>query len=99
MTLDICDAGTCSQGRPRNTAVYGPNDHSEVGGMIDEGTTCRLLADCLKTMKGWSDANPAHQPIFVQIEPKDAFDEATDLALDVPEDAHCRRRREPSSPA
>ena len=52
-----------------------------LGGMIDEGTTCRLLADCLKTMKGWSDANPAHQPIFVQIEPKDelTMDEAEAL--------------------
>lgn len=52
-----------------------------LGGTIDEGTTCRLLVDCMKTMKGWSDANPAHQPIFVQIEPKDEFtmDEAEDL--------------------
>ncbi len=52
-----------------------------LGGMIDEGTTCRLLVDCLKTMKGWSDQNPAHQPLFVQIEPKDdvTMDEAEEL--------------------
>ena len=40
--------------------------------LIDEGTTCRLLTDCLKAMKTWSDRNPAHHPIFVQIEPKDS---------------------------
>jgi hypothetical protein len=41
-------------------------------GLIDEGTTCRVFVDCLKVVKGWSDENPAHQPIFIQIEPKDA---------------------------
>lgn len=52
-----------------------------LGGMIDEGTTCRLLTDCMKTTKAWSDQNPAHQPIFIQIEPKDepTPDEAEDL--------------------
>ena len=40
-------------------------------GTIDEGTTCRLFTDCLKVVKAWSDENPAHLPIFVQIEPKD----------------------------
>ena len=52
-----------------------------LGGMIDEGTTCRVFVDCMKAVKGWSDENPAHQPIFIQIEPKDAptMDEAEDL--------------------
>jgi Phosphoinositide phospholipase C, Ca2+-dependent len=52
-----------------------------LGGMIDEGTTCRVFVDCLKAVKGWSDENPAHQPIFIQIEPKDdpTADEAEDL--------------------
>lgn len=46
-------------------------------GVLDEQTTCRRFSDCLASMKAWSDAFPAHHPIFVQIEPKDAFDEAT----------------------
>jgi len=40
---------------------------------LDEKTTCRRFTDCLSAMKAWSDAFPAHHPIFVQIEPKDAF--------------------------
>ena len=50
-------------------------------GTIDEGTTCRLFTDCLKVVKGWSDENPAHMPIFIQVEPKDdpLADEAEDL--------------------
>lgn len=52
-----------------------------LGGMIDEGTTCRVFTDCLKVVKGWSDKNPAHHPIFIQIEPKDepTADEAEGL--------------------
>src|SRR5688572_23467590 len=42
--------------------------------LLDEKTTCRLLTDCLKVMKAWSDAHPAHHTIFIQIEPKDGFD-------------------------
>ena len=50
-------------------------------GTFDEGTTCRLFADCLKVIKAWSDENPAHLPIFIQIEPKDSplESEAEDL--------------------
>lgn len=40
--------------------------------LVDEGTSCRLFTDCLKVMKKWSDAHPAHHPIFIQIEPKDS---------------------------
>ena len=39
--------------------------------IFDKGTTCPTLVECLTTMKGWSDKNPAHQPLFVQIELKD----------------------------
>jgi hypothetical protein len=39
--------------------------------LIDEGTTCRKFVDCLKAVKTWSDANPAHEPLFIEIEPKD----------------------------
>ncbi|MFT3764552.1 MAG: Ca2+-dependent phosphoinositide-specific phospholipase C [Minicystis sp.] len=40
--------------------------------LVDEGTSCRLFTDCLKTIKAWSDKNPAHEPLFIQIEPKDS---------------------------
>jgi hypothetical protein len=47
---------------------------------FDEGTTCSTLVECLSVMKVWSDANPAHHPIFIQIELKDgtSADQAED---------------------
>ena len=42
--------------------------------LVDEGTTCRVFVDCLKEIRTWSDAHPAHEPLFLQIEPKDAPD-------------------------
>lgn len=42
----------------------------------DSGSTCPRFTDCLKKLKGWSDAHPKHQPLFVQLEAKDAFDAA-----------------------
>jgi hypothetical protein len=44
--------------------------------LLDDGTTCALLVDCLEELRAWSDAHPAHHPLFVLIEPKDGFDEA-----------------------
>ncbi len=44
---------------------------------LDEETTCATLLECLATIRTWSDANVNHHPIFVQIEPKDFYDEAT----------------------
>lgn len=38
---------------------------------VDSGTTCPTFADCLTTLLGWSDANPGHHILFLQIEPKD----------------------------
>lgn len=38
---------------------------------LDEGTRCRLLTDCLREIKDWSDAHPAHQLLFIHLEPKD----------------------------
>jgi hypothetical protein len=38
--------------------------------LVDEGTVCDLLVDCLADIKGWSDYNPGHHPLFIQIEPK-----------------------------
>jgi len=43
---------------------------------VDEETTCALLTDCLRDMKRWSDANPAHHPIVAMLELKDGFDAA-----------------------
>jgi len=39
--------------------------------LLDEGTRCRLLTDCLRTIKTWSDAHPAHHLVFIHLEPKD----------------------------
>lgn len=46
--------------------------------LIDEGTTCRKFVDCLKAVKTWSDAHPAHQPLFIEVEPKDSPATTTD---------------------
>ena len=40
---------------------------------FDEGTRCREFTGCLQTLREWSDANPGHAAIFVQIEPKDIY--------------------------
>jgi len=40
--------------------------------MLDEGTTCELLPECLALLKTWSDAHPGHHTLFLQIESKDA---------------------------
>ena len=38
---------------------------------IDFRSTCRMLLDCLQTIKTWSDANPLHHPIVIQFELKE----------------------------
>src|SRR5437762_1370017 len=38
--------------------------------LVDEGTTCRAFRDCLLALRRWSDANPRHLPLYIQIEPK-----------------------------
>ncbi len=38
--------------------------------LLDETTTCPTLVACLTTLKVWSDAHPAHQPLYVQMEMK-----------------------------
>lgn len=38
---------------------------------LDDGTVCETLEICLQQLKQWSDANPGHHLLFVQIEPKD----------------------------
>lgn len=37
---------------------------------FDKVTTCPTLRECLSVVKAWSDKNPAHHPLFFQIEPK-----------------------------
>lgn len=44
---------------------------------FDKGTTCSTLEECLTLVKVWSDANPAHHPVFIQLETKDGTSEAT----------------------
>jgi hypothetical protein len=39
--------------------------------LVDEGTNCRALVDCLSTLRRWSDAHPAHEPLIMALEPKD----------------------------
>lgn len=38
---------------------------------IDFETTCLTFVDCLRQVKAWSDANPTHLPIGIQIETKE----------------------------
>lgn len=38
--------------------------------VIDAETNCTPFEECLRVIKGWSDAHPGHAPIFVLIEPK-----------------------------
>lgn len=39
--------------------------------LADAGSNCPLLTDCLQEIKRWSDANPAHHPLVIFVEPKD----------------------------
>lgn len=41
---------------------------------FDEGTTCRVFTDCLQQLRTWSDENPAHHLLFIQLEPKDGHE-------------------------
>lgn len=51
--------------------------HAELGWQVfhlpgvDAETTCLQLADCLTTMKRWSNQHPWHLPLMVWLEPKD----------------------------
>lgn len=50
---------------------------------FDFRSSCNLFTRCLQEMKDWSDANPAHAPIFVMLEAKgkgiDGFPGATEV--------------------
>ncbi len=43
--------------------------------VLDEGTSCATLRQCLGDLRSWSDASPGHHPIFVMIEPKNGYRE------------------------
>lgn len=43
--------------------------HVQLG--LDEGTTCRRFTDCLRQVRAFSDANPGHHPIVIQLEVKE----------------------------
>jgi hypothetical protein len=52
---------------------------------IDFGTTCTTLVTCLSVVRDWSDRNPGHVPIVIQVEPKaDAPELPIELARPVP---------------
>lgn len=38
--------------------------------VVDDRTTCATLVDCLALVRRWSDAHPAHHPLFLHLEPK-----------------------------
>ena len=44
---------------------------------LDMNTTCLYLDECLEAMKGWSDRNPDHHPLFTLMEVKDDHDDET----------------------
>ncbi len=45
--------------------------------ILDPRSSCDLFTDCLGLVRRWSDAHSAHHPLFIHIEPKDAWDDAT----------------------
>lgn len=45
--------------------------------ILDARTTCDLFTDCLSVVRRWSDAHTAHHPLFIQIEPRNAWDAPT----------------------
>jgi hypothetical protein len=61
----------------------GEGRHFEVYHVVaaDEGTTCRLFTDCLRTIAAWSERFPGHLPIYVQMETKSGFTPALADAL------------------
>ena len=40
--------------------------------LVDAGTTCAWFTECLGVLKGWSDRNLGHHPLFVLVEFKEA---------------------------
>lgn len=49
--------------------------------LLDTGSTCATLVDCLMTLKTWSDGHLAHHPLYVMLELKSSFDAAAATEL------------------
>lgn len=43
--------------------------------VLDTGSTCADLVECLGVLKAWSDDHPAHHPLYVLLEFKSGFDD------------------------
>lgn len=54
---------------------------------LDFESTCWTFVSCLRTVKQWSDANPGHAPLMIQIEAKDDTIPIRLSAVPVPIDA------------
>ncbi len=39
--------------------------------VVDEGSTCARLVDCLEVVRGWSEKHPSHVPILILVETKE----------------------------
>lgn len=48
---------------------------------VDPETHCPFLSDCLEAVRDFSERHPAHHPIFIQIEPRGAFDEDVEARI------------------
>ena len=51
--------------------------------VVDEGTTCRRLEDCLSEAWEWSKQHPCHLPLVFWLEPKDDLDGLVDSLEDL----------------
>jgi hypothetical protein len=71
--LDVQLESQGVRGIELDTRYVADNDRFEVFHIpaLDEQTTCRAFVDCLSVVRAWSEAHPHHEPIFVQVEPKD----------------------------
>lgn len=56
---------------PFKPEMFAPGLKVLHGPDVDFETTCTTFAICLNTIKAWSDANPGHLPVMIQVEAKD----------------------------
>lgn len=67
------------QARDQGVRQFELDVHQELDGSfsvyhasgVDDESSCATLATCLGVLRGWSNANPGHFPLFVLLEPKD----------------------------
>lgn len=81
---DIGHAAALKRIAPTRYAELDPADQLRKPGFkvfhggLDMGSRCLLLRDCLQTLKQWSEANPRHFPLVIQIEAKSGAKPAID---------------------